>query len=79
MQNFLTIRLGGGGIQGVGKKMKNCAGKDGCPADRMLTATVSPCFTPGIVASCKVDRLFFHNGLGIRSKESFFIQPEKAL
>lgn len=58
--------------------MKNYAGKDGCPADR-ISATESPCFAQGIVAGCKVDWLFFRNGLGIRSKECFFIQPKKAL
>lgn len=35
--------------------MKNCAGKDGLPADRMLSATVSSCFTQGIETGCKVD------------------------
>lgn len=59
--------------------MKNCVGKDGCPADRMLSATESPCFARGSVAGCEVDWLFFHNDLGIRSKECFFILPEKAL
>lgn len=72
-------KLRGGGIHGAGRKMKNCAGKDGCPADRMLPATASPCFAPGIVATCEVDWLFFLNGLGRRSKECFFIQPKKSL
>lgn len=79
MQNFLTRELGGGGIQGAGK-MKNCAEKDSCPADKMLPATVSLCFTLDIGDSCEVDRLFFHNSLGIRSAyKMLFCSAKKGL